>query len=220
MMEHAVSFLEEKIENIGHENNCLIIDENKDSLSRNKVFLEKNQDEKSEAIHLQQSKRSIFYQKAKKIFDSVKKAVDVNQQCSKSLIKNPLYSTSLASYFLDNWTGLTPLWTAFLLVDPKFHENSEVFTKQASKLNFKNIPRTQGLVELHQKVTKEITLNGISKRRVDTVFQSLYNDNIVSTGKGQFIKGKESYNNPNPNPFLLKKSAINQSHQIKVKKSL
>ena len=41
MMEHAVSFLEEKIENIGHENNYLIIDENKDSLSGNKVSLEK-----------------------------------------------------------------------------------------------------------------------------------------------------------------------------------
>ena len=121
MMAHAVSFLEEKIENIGHENNCLITDENKDILSGNKVFLEKYQDEKSEAIHLQQSKRSIFYQKAKKIFDSVKKAVDVNQKCSKSLKENPLYSTSLASYFLDNWTGLTPLWTAFVLVEPKFH---------------------------------------------------------------------------------------------------
>ena len=41
MIEHAVSILEEKIENIGHENNSLIIDENKDSLSGNKVFLEK-----------------------------------------------------------------------------------------------------------------------------------------------------------------------------------
>ena len=41
MMEHAVPFLEEKIENNGHQNNCLIIDENKDSLSGNKVFLEK-----------------------------------------------------------------------------------------------------------------------------------------------------------------------------------
>ena len=41
MMEHPVSFLEEKIKNVGHENNCLIIDENKDSLSGNKVFLEK-----------------------------------------------------------------------------------------------------------------------------------------------------------------------------------
>ena len=154
MMEQAMSFLEEKIENIGHENNCLITDENKDSLSGNKVFLEKYQDEKSEAIHLQQSKRSIFYQEAKKIFDSVKKPVDVNQKCSKSLIENPLYSTSLASYFLDNWTGLTPLWKAFVLVKPKFHGKSEVYTKHASKLNFKNIPRTQSLVELHHKVTK------------------------------------------------------------------
>ena len=61
-----------------------------------KFSWKKNQDKKSEAIHLQQSKRSIFYQKAKKISDSVKKAVDVNRKCSKSLIENPLYSTSLA----------------------------------------------------------------------------------------------------------------------------
>ena len=64
MMEHTVSFLKEKIENIGRENNYLIIDENTDSLSRNKVSPEKNQDEKSEAIHLQQSKRSIFLSKS------------------------------------------------------------------------------------------------------------------------------------------------------------
>ena len=46
MMEHSVSFLEEKIENIGHKNNDLIIDENKDSLSGNKVSLKKKQIEK------------------------------------------------------------------------------------------------------------------------------------------------------------------------------
>ena len=73
MMKHAVSFLQEKIENIGHENNYLIIDENTDSLSRNKVSLEKNQDEKSGAIHLQQSKRSIFYQKLKRYLTVLKR---------------------------------------------------------------------------------------------------------------------------------------------------
>ena len=41
MVEHAVSFLEEKIKNFEHENTCLIIDENKNSLSGNKVFLKK-----------------------------------------------------------------------------------------------------------------------------------------------------------------------------------
>ena len=80
MMEPAVSFLKEKIEDIGHEKNSLIINENKDSLSRNKVSLEKDQDEKSEAIHFQQSKRSILYQKAYKIFDSFKKVIHINQK--------------------------------------------------------------------------------------------------------------------------------------------
>ena len=185
MMEHAVSFLEEKIENIGHEDNCLIIHENEDKLSGNEVFLEKIQDEKSEAFHLQQSKRSTFYQKAKKIFDKVKKAVDIDGKSSKSLIKNPLYSTSLASYFLDNWTGLTPLWTAFLLVDPKYHGKSNVFTKHASKLSFKNFPskgRFGGAT-----VKDELILS----------FKVCVMIILLSTGKGQFIKGRKSYNNPN-----------------------
>ena len=86
MMEHALSFLEENIKNIGHEYNCLLIDENTDSLSGNKVFLEKNQDEKSETIDLQQSKCSIFNEEVKKIFDSVKKTVDINHKIPKSLI--------------------------------------------------------------------------------------------------------------------------------------
>ena len=101
MMEHAVSFLEEKMENIGHENNCLIIHENKDKLSGNEVFLEKIQDEKSEAFHLQQSKRSTFYQKAKKIFDKVKKAVDIDGKSSKPLIKNPSH------YILHHWAVIS-----------------------------------------------------------------------------------------------------------------
>ena len=89
------------------------------------------------------------------MFDSIKKAVNINQKSPKSCIENSLYSPSLANYFLDNWTGLTPLWTKFLLVDPKFHGKSEVYTKHAGKLYFKNFPRTQGLVELYHRVTKK-----------------------------------------------------------------
>ena len=95
----------------------------------------------------------------------------------------------MANYFLDNWTGLTSLWTSFLLVDPKFHGKSVVYTKHASKPNFKNIPRTQSLVQPY-KVTKEITLNAISKKRVDTVIQSLYNDNIVQYRQRTVYKEK------------------------------
>ena len=52
---------------------------------------------------------TFFYKKAKKIFGSVKKAVDVNPKNPKSLTENSLYSTSLVSCFVDNWSGLTPL---------------------------------------------------------------------------------------------------------------
>ena len=115
---------------------------------------------------------------------------------------------------------LTLLWTALLLADSKFHGKSEVYTKYASKLHFKNIPRTQGLVELHHKVTKEITLNAISKRQVDTVIQSLYNGNIVKHRQRIRYKGKESYDSLNANPFLLKKTAMNHPYRIKITKTL
>ena len=45
-------------------------------------------------------------------------------------------------------------------------------------------------MELHHKVAKEITLNAISKRRVDTAIQSLYNDNIVEHRQRTLYKGK------------------------------
>ena len=45
-------------------------------------------------------------------------------------------------------------------------------------------------MELHHKVTKEITLNVISKRRVDTVIQSLSNDNIVKHRQRTVYKRK------------------------------
>ena len=45
-----------------------------------KFSWKKKQDKKSETIDLQQSKCSIFNQKAKKVFDSVKKTVDINHK--------------------------------------------------------------------------------------------------------------------------------------------
>ena len=54
---------------------------------------------------------AFFYHQAKKIFDSNKKGVDINQKSPKSLIENPLYSPSLANYFLDNWTELTAIYS-------------------------------------------------------------------------------------------------------------
>ena len=43
---------------------------------------------------------------------------------------------------------------------------------------------------------------------------------LLSTGKGQYEKGNESYNNPNPNPLLLKETVMNYPRWIKVTKSL
>ena len=103
-------------------------------------------------------------------------------------------------------------------MDPKFHGKSEVYTKHASKLNFKNIPRTQGLVELHHKVTKEKTLNASSKRRVDTVIQSLYNDNFVKHRQRTVYKGKRKLQQSKSKSIPLEEnsnepSRLDKSHE-------
>ena len=103
-------------------------------------------------------------------------------------------------------------------MDPKLHGKSEVYTKHASKLNFKNIPRTQGLVELHHKVTKEKTLNASSKRRVDTVIQSLYNDNFVKHRQRTVYKGKRKLQQSKSKSIPLEEnsnepSRLDKSHE-------
>ena len=73
MMEHAVSFLEEKIENIGHENNCLIIDENKDSFSGNKVFLEKIKTKNQKQFICNKASAAFFIKKLKRYLTVLKR---------------------------------------------------------------------------------------------------------------------------------------------------
>ena len=89
---------------------------------------------------------------------------------------NCLYSSAFVKYLLNNWCGLIPLWTSLHLGDQGRHGTSEVY------INWSNIfrtydcvvnpPKTQGIVELHQKSAKHISLNS-KRERIDNVISSL-----------------------------------------------
>ena len=89
---------------------------------------------------------------------------------------NVFYSPSFAKYFLDNWRGLIPLWTCLHLGDQGRHGTSPVYKMWSDK--FRNLecvinpPRTQGIIELHQKSVKHITLNS-KRERLDSVIKNL-----------------------------------------------
>ena len=73
MMEHAVSFLEEKIKNIRHKNNCLIIGKTKDCLSGNEVFLEKNKKKNQKQFICNKASATFFIKKLKRYLTVLKK---------------------------------------------------------------------------------------------------------------------------------------------------
>ena len=134
----------------------------------------------TEEKYLQQSKRSIYYAKCKSIMTNVK-----IKKSSKSLHDssggisdddNVFYSPSFATYFLDNWCGLIPLWTCLHLGDQGRHGTSSVYKMWSDKFGnldcVINPPRTQGIIEFHQKSVKHITLNS-KRERLDSVIKNL-----------------------------------------------
>ena len=116
----------------------------------------------TEEKYLQQSKRSIYYEKCKSIMTNVKirKSNNSLQDSSGGVNddNNVFYSPSFAKYFLDNWCGLIPLWTCLHLGDQGRHGTSPVYKMWSDK--FRNLecvinpPRTQGIIEFHQKSVK------------------------------------------------------------------
>ena len=90
---------------------------------------------------------------------------------------NALYSPVFAEYLLNNWCGLLPLWTSLHLGDQGRHGDTEVYEQWSNKFSqldcVKDPPKTQGIIEFHQKSVKHIAMN--SKRdRLDEVIRSLY----------------------------------------------
>ena len=134
----------------------------------------------TEEIYLQQSKRSIFYQKCKDIFENIKRsnAKTISNTDVEGIDSvNPLYSPSFAKYLLDNWCGLLPLWTSLHLGDQGRHGDTIAYQCWSEKYGKKECvmdpPKTQGIIEFHQKSVKHISLNS-KRERLDEVVQNLF----------------------------------------------
>ena len=130
-----------------------------------------------EEIYLQQSKKSVNYKKCHTIFDEVLQTTSKQASCDNVDDINLLYSLSYAEYLLNNWCGLIPLWTSVHLGDHGRHGSSDIYTQWSAKFSaydcVKDPPKTQGIVEFHQKSVKHITMNS-KRQRLDGVVANLF----------------------------------------------
>ena len=80
---------------------------------------------------------------------------------------------------MNNWCGLIPLWTSLHLGDQGGgrHGTSSVYKMWSDKYSnydcITNPPRTQGIIEFHQKSVKHISMNS-KRERLDDVVNNLY----------------------------------------------
>ena len=135
-----------------------------------------------ETTYLQQAKRSVYY---KKCVDIYKEILNINEgsdaepseNSDADVDLNVFYSPIYAKYFLDNWCGLLPFWTCLHLGDQGRYGSSDVYKQWSDKYSsincVKNPPRTQGIVELHQKSAKHISMNS-KRERLDNVVANLF----------------------------------------------
>ena len=175
------SFLEEKAQTdleayrdleateIKHDSKDTLFDEKSDNKISDEQELPLKED-----IYLRQSKRSIFFKISEKIFDQILTGQISDDENGE---RNAYHSPSFANYLLKNWCGILPLWTSFHLGDQVRHGNSAPYQDWSD--NFAKYdcvvdpPRTQGIVELHNKCLKHITLNS-HRERLDEVIKNLF----------------------------------------------
>ena len=97
--------------------------------------------------------------------------------------KKDLYCPQCAGYILNNWTGLTSLWSNIHLGCQSQQSREQSYLEWSKTFGncdcVTNLPRTQGIIELHQKITKHITLS-TKKQRVDSVIADLKSKKISS----------------------------------------
>ena len=82
-----------------------------------------------------------------------------------------MYCLQFGSYLLNNWRGLTSLWSNMHLRDQIKHNKEKSYLEWSKAFSEKacviDPPRTQGIIEVHQKITKHITLAS-KKQRIDS----------------------------------------------------
>ena len=140
-----------------------------------------------EDVYLQQSKRSIYFKKCESIFNEHLKALKKINDLPNTQ-GNVFFSPTFAAYILNNWRGILPLWTSFHLGDQGRHGTTEPYLQWSKTFSdhecIKNPPRTQGIIEMHNKSVIHITMN--SKRdRPDKIISNLFISKNPSIGNIQ-----------------------------------
>ena len=111
-------------------------------------------------------------------------------------MKNQLYSPEFSAYLLNNWIGLASSWTSLHLNNQLKYGTGEGYLEWSKKigkrLNVKNPPKIQGLLEVHQRLTKNAVLSS-KRRRTDIFIQELKSRKILSHRYHKVVK---SYHQP------------------------
>ena len=144
-----------------------------------------------EDTYLQQSKQSIYYKKCLEIYEQISKR-EVSADSAVEDNSNAHYSPSYALYILNNWCGLLPLWTCLHLGDQGRHGESTVYDQWSTKFSsidcVQDPPRTQGIIEFHQKSAKHISMNS-ARGRLDNVVKNLF---LAKKSKRRFFEVAQS----------------------------
>ena len=111
-------------------------------------------------------KRGIFYIRSKNIMTKVKNMLN-QELLQKEEIENPHFSPVFSGYLLNNWCGISPLWTSLVV-----HGCTKPY-KDWRALNIKrscvkSLPKTQSILELQHKPTKHMVLSS-NKERIDNL---------------------------------------------------
>ena len=94
----------------------------------------------------------------------------------KEEIENPHFSPVFCGYLLNNWCGISLLWTSFHLSDQSKHGCTKPYkdwrTLNIERSCVKSPPETQGILELHDKSTKHMVLSS-NKEKIDNLVMEL-----------------------------------------------
>ena len=133
-----------------------------------------------EEKHYQQSKRSLYYKDCLEDFKRAKREI---KKSTTIKLNNSLYCPQYAGYLLNNWTGLASLWTNIHLKDQAKRSQKKLHLDWSNSFSDRdcviNPLRTQGIIELYQKLTKHVTLS-TKTQRVDSVIADLKLKKILS----------------------------------------
>ena len=110
--------------------------------------------------------------------------------------KNDLYCSQYAGYTLNNWGGLASLWSNIHLGCQSKHSREQSYLEWSKTFGncdcVTNPPRTQGIIELHQKIMKHVTF---STKKTKSWFSYCWlkvkEDIFSSTLSNQFVQNRK-----------------------------